>query len=339
MRTRARPKPALACSTYTLGPWAPHSAVSRPRVCVRYSHAYIHCEGRCLRAMRRHRPPDGGDCRPRLYVYELPATYLRTHHTHVARRNLSFTDAARALLPGFPSGVGLFQTPMYSLSLTLHERALGYRCRTRDPVNADLFFVPASNTEMTARPSRACAERAAEAAARGGRERALYSRLREAAGDALSARGGADHLLINPRVGAEGFETHPLCEVRCRQREALPRPSAPRATVRPATLAPSPTARCVQLNLLDPRLGSATRFAVTEKVSYERPYTAHAVFHSTPWPSWVRLTPESAGLPWAAPRPRTHLVAGAWGPGGGASGFVHDLRVRLRELCEGAAAA
>eukprot|EP00966_Prymnesium_polylepis_P263929 6097331-Prymnesium_polylepis.1 len=36
MWTRARPRPALVRSTYTLGPRAPHSAVSRPRVCVRY---------------------------------------------------------------------------------------------------------------------------------------------------------------------------------------------------------------------------------------------------------------------------------------------------------------
>eukprot|EP00966_Prymnesium_polylepis_P015397 356154-Prymnesium_polylepis.2 len=53
MRTRAQPKPALACSTYALGPRAPHSAVSRPRVRVRgTSHACIHCESETFRSKR-----------------------------------------------------------------------------------------------------------------------------------------------------------------------------------------------------------------------------------------------------------------------------------------------
>ena len=100
-----------------------------------------------------------------------------------------------------------------------------------------LFYVPASNSEMTQRPSKVCAETSTDAEALGGHERALYQRLRELAGDALSVRGGVDHLVISPRVGADYFETHPLCE----------------------------------LNLLDVRLGAATRLAVTQKVAYERP--------------------------------------------------------------------
>eukprot|EP00966_Prymnesium_polylepis_P301268 6961327-Prymnesium_polylepis.1 len=67
MRTRARPKPALACSTHTLGPRTPHSAVSRPRVCVRgTSHAYIHCDHSrqtCMQKLQHARnqtPPANG---------------------------------------------------------------------------------------------------------------------------------------------------------------------------------------------------------------------------------------------------------------------------------------
>ena len=183
---------------------------------------------------RRAHEFKAGACRPRLYVYELPASYTRVHRTYEHRRNLSFA------LVDFPAGVKLTSTPMYSLALIFNERALAYRCRTRDPRTADLFYVPASNSEMTQRPSKACAEAASDVAARGGHEGALYQRLRELSGNALSARGGADHLFVNPRVGADYFETHPLCE----------------------------------LNLLDPRLGAATRAAVTQKVTYERPCAA-----------------------------------------------------------------
>ena len=58
-----------------------------------------------------------------------------------------------------------------------------------------------------------CAENASAAAALGGHMAALYRRLDQEARGALRRNGGADHVLLAPRVGAHPVETAPLCEL------------------------------------------------------------------------------------------------------------------------------
>lgn len=95
----------------------------------------------------------------------------------------------------------------------MHERALQYRCRTKDPQRAHLFFVPAFSAHMANRRTEFCMEDTVD------HERALYARLRAivvtrdgVTSSALEARGGADHILVNPRNGAD-HEGAPTCEL------------------------------------------------------------------------------------------------------------------------------
>jgi hypothetical protein len=94
----------------------------------------------------------------------------------------------------------------------LYERALRHRCRTHNFSHADLFWVAAFHSEIIAsppsRPDVACAEQPIGSVVH---ETALFERLERAAPGALAARGGADHILFSPRIGA-AWEATPLCE-------------------------------------------------------------------------------------------------------------------------------
>ena len=122
--------------------------------------------------------------------------------------------------------------------------------------------------------------------------------------------------LLNPRIGAAYFESHPLCE----------------------------------LNLLDPRLGAAARLAVEGAPAPGESfvYHSHSIYTSVPYASWVRLEsppqPYRAGLrarsvPWRSRHPRKVLIAAAFGVRETPRAIamqgpeVHALRTRLRDLC------
>eukprot|EP00966_Prymnesium_polylepis_P282008 6516782-Prymnesium_polylepis.1 len=131
-------------------------------------------------------------CRPRLYVHPLPDSY----------RDVSSHDGP--LGAPLVSSSGLYASDHHDhIGPLLHERALAYSCRVHDPSTADLFFIPAYRS-LDRRQSR-CAERVLEhetpppgntSLEESAREQFL-SRLRPA----LDARGGADHVLLQPRLG------------------------------------------------------------------------------------------------------------------------------------------
>ena len=118
-----------------------------------------------------------------------------------------------------------WDSEQYSIASLIYERALAYRCRTHDPARADLFFVPAFKPRLAV--ANGCAEPGAH------QKRALIQRLRielplntssqpaePGAPEAttttmtttLEARGGADHIIVNPRNGNK-WERNPFCEL------------------------------------------------------------------------------------------------------------------------------
>lgn len=244
---------------------------------------------------------------PLLFVYELPSSYqVRGRHARAGNKaNFSFE--------GYPFSEPLDGHWMYDVASIYLQRALAYACRTTDPLTAEIFFVPAYNTEMTPRPTSNCAEPQGPA----NHHMALYNRMRTQAGDAFMRRGGADHFFVNPRPGAGYFESHPVCE----------------------------------LNLLDSRLGSAARLSIEQTPPAEDlpprgpfAYHPHGSMISVPYPSWVRLPSARDGAskesaPWRARHVRPVRIAAAFSVTVGGNGMasksftVHDLRVRLRELC------
>lgn len=271
----------------------------------------------------------GSPLRPSLFVYDLPDSYRRRGRLAMSARsgealNFSFGGYSAPRQPlrhDAASGA--------DVATVFYLRSLAYRCRVREPSAANLFLVPAYNSEISQQPSSHCSEQP-----RGptNHHDALYRRLRSQAGDALTARGGADHIFVTPRVGAYFFESHPLCE----------------------------------LDLLDPRLGEASRLSVEQTpADIERSpsgpfsYFAAPIFRSIPYPSWVRvnghtssLSPASDDAPdarFSAPtaeetapwrelsHPRPLLAAACFGVSHGALTIV-ELRRRLRNRCIAAGA-
>ena len=252
---------------------------------------------------------DGGDgrspmaaCRPRLFIYdELPARYRDDHEG-------GFGSPASPLispLHRLPAGVRLWHTAEFGLGGLFAQRARAYRCRTSDASLADIFFVPAFSSKQHHRPT----ERAAE----GGDIGALYRRLRtvrvsgrcpdEAANcSALEARGGADHILVNPRNGAP-YERHPY----------------------------------VELDYMDPRLGNATLLDLMEPGDWPwfGNYQPEERYHSVPHPSLVHLEAGVKKPPWRSTHRRGALVVGAFGLGHGPKPVV-ALRAALRHACTAA---
>lgn len=244
-------------------------------------------------------------CRPRLYVYDLPARYRDDREGGFGKPYNHTSN---------PTGVQLWQTAEFALGDLLLHRATAYRCRTTDAQSADLFFVPAYSSRQHNRPT----ERLAE----GGNLRALHSRLRKVQVNrcsmlalnggptggairgncsALEARGGADHILINPRNGAP-YESHPYAE----------------------------------LDYLDPRFGNATLLDLMEPGAWTTrwpgDYKPEARYHSIPHPSLIHLDPAISHLPWRSTHPRGVLVAGAFGVAHGSKAII-GLRTALQRAC------
>lgn len=257
-------------------------------------------------------------CRPRLFIYVLPDTYRHvgkiTAGSFEGGTWLNSGDTFRAFgLPYTFSGIN-----MYDNGRLYYERALKYHCRVHDPAIADLFYVPAHNTEQQFRPSSFCAEHPRGAASHFD---ALYLRLEAQAPGALSAFGGADHFVIGTRIGAQRYETNPFCE----------------------------------LNLADPRLGNAARLSIEQRaVDEDLPprgpftYTSSPEYISVPYPSWVRMPakrPLNASsefsYPWQDTHPRSILVAACFGtrafhvrgPTGSVMHPLASLRGNLHRQC------
>ena len=83
---------------------------------------------------------------PRLFVYDLPdeyrspdwaATQSGDGSAHVGR------GIGRPLAESPGHGFRTYDGQQYQMGDHFYQRALGYRCRTHDPSEADLFFVPA----------------------------------------------------------------------------------------------------------------------------------------------------------------------------------------------------
>lgn len=252
-------------------------------------------------------------CRPRLFVHYLPEGY-RDPNDRIGR---GVGSTVLVDLQDWPAGVHMSNSQQYQLGDLFYERALGYRCRTHEPTHADLFFVPAFSGSL------AQAQKAEPDAASS--PDAMFDRLhavKTANGrSVLEARGGADHILLQARIGA-GFESTPFAE----------------------------------LSYRDARLGSATRLSMEEwAASWAQAlpwpgYHAEAeLYHSVPFNSAVHLTHTARGVPWAHLRERerrTPLVAasfmlGVHTPTGGGllvDGSVRALRAQLHKSCTAQAA-
>ena len=243
------------------------------------------------------------DGRPSLYIYNLPDRYRDD-------REGGFGNPASskiAPLPFLQPGVKLWHTAEFGLGELFTQRARAYRCRTNDPEVADLFFVPAFSSRLHNRPTERLAER-------GGILTSLYERLRQirvsgrcpngAAHNcsALDARGGADHILVNPRNGAP-YERHPYGE----------------------------------LDYGDVRLGNVTLLDLIEpgEWGWFGNYQAEYRYHSVPHPSLLHLEPGVTRPPWRSEHRRGSLIVAAFGLGHGPKP-VQALRKSLLSACRAA---
>ena len=163
--------------------------------------------GRMVSLSSRCAPSD-----PRLYIYDLPKGYQDaggSRDSVMSSLGTVFPNVSEAL-PGFPHGGALHSIGQFSLGAILFQRALKYRCRTHDPAAADLFFVPAFSSRLARRSTEHCMDDARDGTS-SGHQSLLYERLRSVQLDGeplLARRGGADHLVVNPRNGAT-YESRP----------------------------------------------------------------------------------------------------------------------------------
>ena len=136
---------------------------------------------------------------PRLFVHSLPDGYRSTSDV-IATIGRGIGQPVKSPDEGFR----IYDGQQYQLGEHFYKRALSYRCRTLDPADADLFFVPAFShvsTGWTNTKKRMVADNMSTAS----RDDALFTRLRSVhsrSGESvLDARGGADHVLLVTREG------------------------------------------------------------------------------------------------------------------------------------------
>ena len=89
--------------------------------------------------------PLHAQCRPRLYVYQLPEAYRDPYDDGTPRDGVGRPVHARTAAG---ADLTVWDNEQYSVASLIHERALSYRCRTQDPADADLFLVPAFKSRI-----------------------------------------------------------------------------------------------------------------------------------------------------------------------------------------------
>ena len=243
----------------------------------------------------------------------------------------------------------LWDTPQYSLASLVYERALSYRCRTHDPARADLFLVPAYKARLVTDQS--CAEKtgsrlnllrrmqlklpnsssallkAGGQNRGGGNGRAGGGRNASAEWLALppvtlSNRGGADHIVLNPRSGMT-WERYPFCELTMGSHHLG------------AALHLAMEAHPHNASWVYPE-GYCGKVCVP---AYRPQLLSEGFYWSVPWTSTVHLdATASATPPWASRHARRTLVAAHFG-------LLHKpvlprptlaLRQRLLDACKAA---
>ena len=167
-----------------------------------------------------------------IYVYDLPSHFSDNnfHSKHAAKYIERIYGSKVAQLS---DGTWLYDTSMFAAGGIFHARLRDHACRTLDPSQASLFFVPAYTQGFRSRPTEHSVMNNFSAAGSSMlvelmervRVRGRCRRHHAAGGvdgqdrdvradqcSALAARGGADHFLINPRNGALE-ESHPFYEL------------------------------------------------------------------------------------------------------------------------------
>jgi hypothetical protein len=237
-------------------------------------------------------------CKPALYLYDLPDGYHR----------IGNASGFRVPLPGaLPAATRLFATVVYGTGAVLFERGIRHSCITRDPAKADLFFIPAFTDHIpSARPL--CAEPVGSS--RNCSRHALLHRLASVkvpnGTSYLRRHHGRDHILPTghqlcfPTIGQWPFfefsvadkwlEATTILTVEEDDRSVYPWPAKHRTDRR---------------------------------------------FASIPWSSAVRMpaaTPWSQ-LPWRQTHTRDRLVCGAFGFRGHSKALTYPLRAGLYNGC------
>ena len=263
------------------------------------------------RAARGFGTPRGGrapmapaaSCRPRLFVYDLPARYRDEGQNNGFGRLVPYEQGV------LPHRLRLYAAKTYGTGASVYTRAMHHTCRTEDAKTADVFLVPTFSENLRA-GGKICAD-APPANRKNCSSAALFARLQQVAcGDAgkscLDAHNGADHMVITGKQGFS-FDRRPYFEVA----------------------------------YSDPRFGKAVRLAVEQAGDYRWP-GAHSqgFWRSMPWSSMVHVDPTLpwSDVPWRARRAgRTILVSGSFGlHRAGASGAAkqfNSLRGALHRSC------
>ena len=269
---------------------------------------------------------------PQLYVYELPPAYrdLPTTHRNGTGNPLTLGNQQNSAKPH--DATALWNSEQYSVASLLYERAMSYRCRTRDPSKADLFFVPAFKQRLAEKQT--CAE---PGSAFG--HKALSQRLKVPLPNAtrpadwngwwttLEARGGADHIILNARSGMS-WERYPYCEL------TMGAPALGAATY--LSMEQSPAAALANGSKWVYPEGYCGQVCVD---AYRPQLLSESFYWSIPWTSYVHVDAEQRSPPpWASLHLRKRLVVAHFG-------LLHkpilprptlQLRERLIEQCRAA---
>ena len=234
-------------------------------------------------------------CRPRLYIYDLPKTYR--HKGSPTGRGFGPTLADNA-----SAALKIHRAHTYGTGAAFYECAMTYACRTIDPSQADLFFIPAYTDRFST--GSYCAERPCRRSADALLQR-LQRVVRPSGGTYLEARKGADHFLLTPKSGLWSDDQV-----------------------------------SIELDLRDERFGQALRFAVEDGrvLGPGKPQTRR-MYRSLPWTSYVHMRSSTpwAALPWRRERARPTLVAAAFNvrdeDHAGLPSEAKLLRRKLNESC------
>ena len=260
-------------------------------------------------------------CRPRLFVYELPSRYRYEGRpegqdfpplllTGAESGSGSSNNNPIPALHDWPVGISLRAADTYVAGGIFFRRSMTSPCRTLDPTQANLFFIPAFTDAFAA--GKLCADavkNASSGESQCSKDR-LFERMEASAPGALSARNGSNHLVFTPRHGYNYDLTVSY-----------------------------------ELKVTDKRLGHAVRFSMEEGgVPFIGRALTKQMFHSTPYASFVHALPSTRweDLPWRRIPRRDVLVSIAFnavhnhGPPKPRE-RINALRSRLLSSCERAA--